>query len=65
MRHLEPRQAGHLDVQKQHIGRDPFHDPDRFEPVTGLANDLDAGYLLEHVNQLFSCELLIVYDHGF
>ena len=65
VRHLEAVEAGHLDVEKQDVGRQAFDDADGLEAVAGLADDLDAAHLLEHVTQLFPRELFIIDDHGF
>ena len=63
--YLEAGEARHLDVKKQHVGRKPFDDADRFKTIAGLADHLDIVDFFEHVAQLFARELLIVDDDGF
>jgi len=36
---LKPREAGHLDIEKDQVRLVTFHRRDRFEPVAGLRDD--------------------------
>ena len=64
VRHFEAVEARHLDVQKDHLGGEPFDDPDGLQAVAGLRDHLDAPHLIQHVAQLFPGQLFVVDDDG-
>jgi len=60
---LEPGQPGHLDVEHDEIGGLRLNHLEGFDPVGGLAHDLDPRHLSEQEAHFFPRELLIVHDH--
>ena len=59
-RHLEPGESGHLDVEEHEVGLQPVDGVDRFEPVAGLPDHVDAAELPQQVAEFLPRQLLIV-----
>src|SRR6185437_4401097 len=61
-RHLEPRQTGHLHIQKDDVRLHAVDHAERLGAAAGLPGDLHAACLPEQVAELVTRELLIVHD---
>jgi hypothetical protein len=57
---LEPVQSGHLDIEKDQIGREAINRSQRLDAVAGLRDDVYITELLELVTQLVARRLLVV-----
>ena len=61
-RHVEPVEAGHLDVEEDHVRPQPLQLVERFDAVLGLAGHGHALDLPELEAQLVTRQLLVVDD---
>jgi hypothetical protein len=59
---LDARAPGHPDVHQDDVRQELLGPPDRLGTVTGLTDDLDAGFLVQHHLQAASVQRVVVSD---
>ena len=59
-RHLEPRETGHLHVEKDDVGLQTVDRRERLDPVARLADHFDAAHPAEQIAQLVARQLFII-----
>src|SRR5260370_39954580 len=62
--HAEAVESGHLDIEKNEVGRMFLDEVDGVHAVPALADDVDFRKALQQISQFFAGGLLVIHDDG-
>ena len=60
--HLQPADAGHLNIKEQHVRAQLVHRADSLNGVGALPHNLNIRLLLQQNAQVFPCQRLVIHN---